>query len=253
MTDVMQAVSYLSQRPDVDAKRLAAMGYSMGSFVLSITGAVESRLRAVVLVGGGNLDGPGGYWDNTKPMCQGLPYKALSFLGDRAAVLYALQAARGPTLVYNGLEDTTVAIPRHGEKHFVEMRERVVALRGDPVNVFETGFVPGTGHRPYFVTRPIALWLERQLDFSAWTEEQMKQMPETHVGPWAKQNSVEMDPLYSTEHREGGARALGTDVPGLTREQLSVFSAQEWARQKERLIHETWLREATARVGKMKP
>src|SRR6516162_6955940 len=36
MTDVMQAVSYLAQRPDVDAKRIAAMGYSMGSFVLGL-------------------------------------------------------------------------------------------------------------------------------------------------------------------------------------------------------------------------
>ena len=57
MTDVMQAVSYLSQRPEVDPDRICAMGYSMGSFVLSLAGAVETRLHAVVLVGGGNLDG----------------------------------------------------------------------------------------------------------------------------------------------------------------------------------------------------
>ena len=56
MTDVMQAVSYLAQRPEVDPSRIAAVGYSMGSFVLGLTGAVESRLMACVLVGGGKLD-----------------------------------------------------------------------------------------------------------------------------------------------------------------------------------------------------
>jgi dienelactone hydrolase len=69
MTDVMQAVSYLAQRPDVDAQRLAAMGYSMGSFVLGLTCAVETRLHSCVLVGGGNLDGEGGYWDSSSKRC----------------------------------------------------------------------------------------------------------------------------------------------------------------------------------------
>jgi dipeptidyl aminopeptidase/acylaminoacyl peptidase len=77
MTDVMQAVSYLSDRPEVDDQRLAAFGYSMGSFVLGLTCAVETRLKACVLVGGGNLDGPGGYWDTSKPMCQARPNAAL--------------------------------------------------------------------------------------------------------------------------------------------------------------------------------
>src|SRR5688572_91933 len=115
MTDLMQAVAYLCQRPDVDAMRIGAMGYSMGSFVLALTGAVETRLKACVLVGGGNLDGPDGYWDKAKAMCQGTPYRSMSFLGDRPAVLYALHASRGPTLIYNGVEDTTVQIPTVGE------------------------------------------------------------------------------------------------------------------------------------------
>jgi len=65
ITDVMQAVSYLSSRPDVDATRIAAVGYSMGSFVLGMACAVETRLNSCVLAGGGNLDGPGGYWDSS--------------------------------------------------------------------------------------------------------------------------------------------------------------------------------------------
>jgi len=244
MTDVMQAVSYLSQRPEVDARRIAAMGYSMGSFVLSLTCATERRLHACMLAGGGNLDGPGGYWDNSKPMCQGIPYQSLIFLGDRPAAIYALHASRGPTLIYNGLEDTVVAISKYGEQSFRDLRERVAQLRGSAEGIFETGFEPGASHRPYFVTRPVALWLERHLDFPSWTEADIKSMADTHVSEWARANAVEMDTRYLSEDREGGTRALGTGVPGLSRDELSVFTRDEWTRQKTRLIHESWLQKA---------
>ncbi|MBM3854878.1 MAG: hypothetical protein FJ399_17290, partial [Verrucomicrobia bacterium] len=98
LTDVSQAVSFLAARPEIDATRIGAGGYSLGSFVLALAGAIEPRLRACVLVGGGNLDETGGYWDRSKPMCQGQPYQSLGFLGDRPATIYALHAARGPTL-----------------------------------------------------------------------------------------------------------------------------------------------------------
>jgi dienelactone hydrolase len=248
LTDVMQAVSYLAQRPEVDARRIGAAGYSMGSFVLSIAAAVERRLKACVLVGGGNLDGENGYWDNSKPMCQGIPYRSLLFLGDRPAAIYALHASRGPTLVYNGLEDTTVAIPRHGEPHFRDLQRRVTQLRGTSDNIFETVFVQGAGHRPWFVTRPVALWLERHLDFPNWTAKSIAALPETHIAEWARAHRVEMDRLYATEHREGGTRALDTGVPALSRADLSVFTAAEWERSKDRLVHESWLREARARL-----
>lgn len=241
ITDLMQAVSYLSQRPEIDSRRIAAAGYSMGSFVLSLAGAVDTRLRACVLVGGGNLDGPGGYWDRSKPMCQGIPYQSLQFLGDRAAVLYALHADRGATLVYNGLQDTTVKIGPKAEVFFRDLRQRTAGIRGTAEGVFDFELVAGAAHRPFFVTRPVALWLERQLGFPNWSEANIRSMPETHISEWARQNTVELDPLYATEDREGGTRALGTGLPGLTREQLTVFSSEEWELQKEQLILEGWL------------
>jgi dipeptidyl aminopeptidase/acylaminoacyl peptidase len=249
VTDIMQAVSYLSQRPDVDGRRIAAVGYSMGSFILSLAGAVEPRLKACVLVGGGNLDGPNGYWDNSKPMCQANPYKALSFLGDRPAVLYALHASRGPALVYNGLADDTVKITVFGEAQFQALQHRVTALRASADGIFETGFVPDAAHRPYFVTKPVARWLERHLDFPRWTDVEIAAMQETHISAWARANNVEMDRLYATELREGGTRALGTGIPRLERSDLSVFPGEEWERRKESMIHETWLREARSRLG----
>jgi len=243
LTDVMQAVSYLSARSEVDPRRIAAVGYSMGSFVLSVACAVETRLSACVLVGGGNLDGPDGYWDRSKPMCQAYPYKALTFLGDRAAVLYSLH---NYTLVYNGLEDTTVAIPQFGESNFRDLQIRTAKLNRGVA--FETMFHPGTGHRPYFVTKPVALWMEKYLDFPAWTAQQIEAMPTTHISEWAKANGVDMDPLYATEHREGGTPALGSGVPGVPRAQLHVLSETEWQSARENLIHESWRAQAKRQI-----
>ena len=97
ITDIMQGVGYLAQRSDVDPARIAVAGYSMGSFHAAIAGALDSRIHALILSGGGNLDGPGGYWDSSpKVMCQAGPYHALEFLPDRGAVLYALNQRRGP-------------------------------------------------------------------------------------------------------------------------------------------------------------
>jgi dienelactone hydrolase len=244
MTDVMQAVSYLAQRPDVDPHRLAAMGYSMGSFVLGLTCAVETRLNACVLVGGGNLDGPGGYWDSSsKKMCQAIPYQSLMFLGDRGAALYRLHAERGATLVFNGSADDVVSMDSAGggSAFFEDLRKRAIALHGSDRNVFEFAFNPGTGHRPYFLTRPVALWLARRLQFPNWSPESIGQMPETHISEWAQRNHVFLDKTYATEIREGGTPALGTGIPGVPHDALNALPSDRWERDKNRYIYETWL------------
>jgi dienelactone hydrolase len=244
MTDAMQAVSCLESRPEVDASRIAAGGYSLGSFVLSLTGAVETRLRACVMVGGGNLDGPEEYWDRSKPMCQGLPYRSLAFLGDRPATIYALQASRGPALIYNGLADTVVNMQNTPPPFFENLRERVAQRRGTLEGAFETGFVPEASHRPYFLTKPVALWLEKQLNFPNWTEDSIRAMPETHISEWARDHDIAMDRLYVVEAREGGVRALGDKVPGFQREELSVFTPEEWEKRKPELVFESWAAKA---------
>jgi dienelactone hydrolase len=242
ITDVRQAVSYLSQRAEVDGRRIAAGGYSMGSFVLALAGAVEPRLHACVLVGGGNLDAPEGYWDNSKPMCQGLPYRSLSFLGDRPAAIYALHAARGPTLIFNGPDDTVVAIPNCGASFFQELRQRVIRLHGSADTVFETAFAPaGASHRPYFLTRPVIQWLEKHIGFPSWTEESIRSLPETRIGAWALKTGVSLDKAYATEEREGGTPALGDDVPGYTPEMLNVLPRDRWESRKRDFILESWL------------
>jgi dienelactone hydrolase len=251
LTDVMQAVSYLSARPEVDAKRIGAGGYSLGSFVMALAGAVEPRLRASVTVGGGNLDGPGSYWDSSsKMMCQGLPYQSLNFLGDRPAVIYALQAARGPALAWNGRADSVVNMPHTLEPFFDDLRGRVAQLHGSTSGILEYGFTDGGSHRPYFLTKPVALWLERALDFPKWTETSIRALPETHISEWVKRTGYPVDNLYATEEREGGTMAVGTDVPGIAREQLSVFTPEEWAKVKGDLMFDVWAARARSAGAK---
>jgi N-acyl-D-aspartate/D-glutamate deacylase/dienelactone hydrolase len=247
IADTMQAVSWLQADPRVDSRRLAAVGYSMGSFVLGLACAVDTRLNSCVLAGGGNLDGDGGYWDSSdKKMCQAIPYQSLKFLGDRGAVLYDLHAARGATYIINGTLDTVVK--NEGPEFFEDLRRRTIALHGSAQNVFEYLFVPGSGHRPQFVTRAAALWLERHLDFPNWTAESIGRMGETHISEWAARNHVPMDPMYATELREGGTPALGTDIPGIPHDMLNALPRDKWERDKSAYIYESWVKAAKALV-----
>ncbi len=215
----------------------------MGSFVSALTGAVDTRIHAVVLSGGGDLDGPGGYWDrSTKLMCQAIPWKSLNVLGDRPAVIYALNQQRGPTYIINGTADTLVDIPHHLEPFFADLRKRVEAITGTSKDIFQTYFIPDVSHRPNWVTRPAALWLKNNLGLPNWTKQQIEQMPETHISEWAKQNNVTMDKGYIQEDREGGVMALGRGVPNLTREQLTVVPLEQWQKNKDQYVYSAWVR-----------
>ncbi len=97
---------------------------------------------------------------------------------------------------------------------------------------------------------PVALWLERQLDFPKWTAADIQALPTTHISEWAKANGVELDRLYASEEREGGTPALGTGIPALSRDALSVFPPEQWEREKDRLIYESWLKAARAELAR---
>jgi len=251
--DVMQAVSYLRQWPEVDDRRIGAMGYSLGSFIVALTGAIETRLHACVVAAGGGLRIPAGeFKPGSKPSCiQGLPYRSLAFLGDPPAVIYSLHASRGPTLVVNGTLDWN-GQPRAAQTPawYEELRRRTIDFRGSAEGVFEIGeFQPGAIHRPYFVTRPVALWLEQQVDFPNWTAGEIRAMPETYIREWTKAEHVQIDPGYTAQGLESGTHALGTGVPGLSRSELSVFASEEWQRGKDRLILEAWVRRTRQKLG----
>jgi len=253
MTDVLQAVSYLASRREVDARRIGVLGFSMGSFVVSLAGAVDPRIHAVLLTGGGDLDGPGGYWDSSHAvMCQSGPYHALEFLGDRGAVLFALQANRGPTFIINGTNDTVVAIPQHGPDFFADLRKRTIAELGSDKNVFTTWFDPGASHRPAWVTKLAATWLDENLHFANWKTKQIAELPTIRIGEWAAKDDVILNKSAQREDRDAGLVAIDVGVPKLTPEQLSVLPMAEWEKHKNDFVYSVWARDAIADAEKDK-
>jgi dienelactone hydrolase len=253
ITDVMQAVSYLSSRHDVDKKRIAVLGFSMGSFVSALTCALDTRIHACVLAGGGDLDGPNGYWDNSRKMCQGIPYKSVSFLGERGPALYALNAERGPTLVINGTDDSVVDITHHEQPWFEQLRAATIQRLGSSKNVFDFQFVPGGTHRPYFVTKNAALWLEEKLKFPNWSKNQIESMPETNIGAWAAANHVAGFTSSYAKQNEGLTQALGGNIPAVPRDQLQAVPEAVWESASGDYIYESWVEHARSAISSGAP
>ena len=242
--DAMQGVSYLESLPEVDSKRIGVAGYSMGGFVTGLLGAMDTRIHAILVSGGGVYDGPGGYFDANPLPCQMPPYKALLGLGDRGAVIFALNAERGPMLVMNGSNDTVMDIPHHPPAWFEEERARALALVGPrsaaAKNVFTTVVFPGISHRPSWVDRQGVAWLGEQLHFAFWNAATIASGPTTHIGDWVKANDVTMSKGYVREDRETGLNAMGMGLPGIKREDLMVLPGAEWAKEEDRLTYAAW-------------
>jgi dienelactone hydrolase len=247
VTDIMQAVSYLTQRHDVDSHRIAVLGFSMGSFTSVLAGAVDPRIHALLMTGGGDIDGPDGYWDRSAIMCQGGPYRALGFLGDRPAVLYTLNARRGTTFIINGTNDTVVDIPHHEQDFFDALRLRVITLNGGSHGVFETYFDPGASHRPNWMTRVAAEWLGKNLQFTNWSQQPVDSitaLPVETMRAWAERVGYSLSKSSGREDRDAGLSIIAADVPLLSQYQLSVLSPADWERRKSEFIYSNWVTRA---------
>ena len=122
---------------------------------------------------------------------------------------------------------------------FSRVCARVATLRGTAEGGFEFGFTEAGGHRPCWLTKPAVLWLERQLDFSAWTASSIEAVGETPIDEWVQRTNFPLVKLHAPEEREGGTRAVGGDVPSIAREELSAFSKVEWETAKCATIFDT--------------
>lgn len=240
--DVMQAVSYAISRPDVDPKRIAVLGYSMGSFHAALAAALDTRIRALVLSGGGDLDGNGGAWDSsTKIMCQGGPYQALSFLPDKGAVLYALHQRGGTTLILNGLEDGLVTKPGHLDAFFKDLNSRIVALVGTKSPPLDYRFYPNVAHRPSWVNADAFAWLHKQFHFT--NGDALLSGGTTLIGEWATATGAHINKGSEIEQREGGVQAVGIGFPAPSRDQLQVVPMAEWEAHQDDYTWPAWARQ----------
>jgi dienelactone hydrolase len=251
ITDIMQGVSYLIQRHDVDAKRIAVLGFSMGSFESALAGAADPRIHALLLTGGGDLDGADGYWDRSAVMCQGGPYRALAFLGDRGPVLYTLGARRGVTFIINGTNDTVVDIPHHEQDFFDALRQRTITLNGSDHGVFETYFDPGASHRPNWMTPTAAAWLEKNLRFPNWSSISVAGLPVEPMRAWAERVGFTLNKSSAREDRDAGLPILVAPVPLLSKEQLTILPLADWERRKSEFVYSTWAERATTAAKSM--
>jgi hypothetical protein len=238
--DEMQAVSYLRSRSDVEATRIATVGYSMGAFISGITGAIDTRIHAVLLSGGGTFDGTHEYFDTGTLPCQSAPYRALGVLGDRGAILYTLNADRGPMFVMNGDADTVMKMSDHPPAWFADVHSRAATMRGTESGLFTTMLYPGISHRTSWVDIDGMLWLNQQIHFALWNEDAIRAAGTTHISTWIKENNVDISKNYIREDREGGLDAVGTGFPGIKREDLMVLPETEWEKEKDSLIYEGW-------------
>jgi len=253
--DVQQAVRYAVSRPEVDTTRIAVLGYSMGSFhtilATALAGPQLPKIRAVVLSGGGNLDGANQYWDQGRTLnCQAGPYRALDFFpggGDaRGPILYALRARSGPTLVLNGTEDSLITRFNELEPFFVDLRNRIATITGSRTNLPETVWYNNVGHRPSFMTRAAAIWLDTQLHFPNWTIAQIEAFPTVRSADWVTQTGVRISKGYIVEQKEGGILALDLHLPGLSREQLTAVPLDLWEKDSTLYTLPGWIPHALA-------
>ncbi|HEX8914208.1 MAG TPA: alpha/beta hydrolase, partial [Humisphaera sp.] len=96
VNDVRQTIDLATQRPELDTRNgVSLVGYSVGSWVNSVAGAADPRVRAMVLMVGGALDLPA--------IAQAIPQVAAT--DPRLALPHF---GGRPVLMLNGRQDTTV-------------------------------------------------------------------------------------------------------------------------------------------------
>jgi fermentation-respiration switch protein FrsA (DUF1100 family) len=137
MADARLAIRFLAQHPAIDGRRLALIGYSLGSFLGVIVAADEPLVRAIVLAAGGDLP--------TR-----LPFAAV--VRTVADPLRAVRKLAGrPLLMVNGRFDRTVA---------ADQAQRLFDLAQEPK---ELRWYTGGHWPPSSEIDAVVVWLVRAL------------------------------------------------------------------------------------------
>jgi dienelactone hydrolase len=138
LADIRLGLRYIAARPEVDADRLALVGYSMGSFLSVAVAAQEPAVRAIVLAAGGDL-----------PL--GTPFEKVARMA--ADPIRAVRKLRGrPLLMVHGRNDRTVR---------PDQAQRLFDAAHEPKRImwFDSGH-----YLPRAATDAAAGWLRERLE-----------------------------------------------------------------------------------------
>lgn len=132
------ALHYLRARPEVDGARMAVVGYSLGSYLATLTAAEEAAVKAVVVAAGGDLPSD-------------TPFGALA--RTVADPLLAVRRLKGrPLLVVHGRNDRTIR---------PEQARRLFEAAHEPK---EIRWWPGGHYLPPEAIADAADWLLQRLE-----------------------------------------------------------------------------------------
>lgn len=136
--DVRLGLRYLGAHSAIDARRLALIGYSMGSFLSVAVAADDPAVRAVVLAAGGDLP-------------EGTPFAAVArMVADPIRAIRSLDGR--PLLMVHGRRDRTVT-PAQAQRLFDAAHEPKELVWYD------------VGHYlPAAASEAVAAWLAERLD-----------------------------------------------------------------------------------------
>ena len=203
----MQGVTYLAARGR-SPERIAVLGY-LDRNSLSPASPVRSAHphSAPSCSAAAVPAAPAVTYSGNLP-CQGPPYRALLGLGDRPAILYALNAQRGPMYIMNGTVDTTMASPRTTSSlGSMSIKQRTLAVLGpsNPANKNLFTAIPLRRRpSPIVENRDAALWLNDHIlrtDASA-------SYPPPKVSAESTKNGVTAGTSEMRPDHEGGIDAL---------------------------------------------
>ena len=137
LADVRLGLRYLAARPEVDGKKLALLGYSMGSFLSVVIAADDPAVRALVLAAGGDLP-------------EATPFSALArMVADPVRAVKQIDGR--PLLMVHGKRDRTVTPAQ---------AKRLFAAANEPKNIIWYD----AGHwLPAQASERVAEWLRREL------------------------------------------------------------------------------------------
>lgn len=204
--DLMRGIDYLETRDEVRGGGIGIAGFSIGALAATCIAMLDPRVEGAVVCGwsfGDRFKKSGRY-------CTRMSWKEMSrYMSSAEATALTAQHAATSYLI----GDSEVLVdPDEGGRGFVreltaDIREaKEILARAGLSSEIEVGIEPGADHRPFFITAPSVAWLQRYL----MRPEERKPIPDRTVkfGEWVESFGLAIEPLYNTEAREYGHKAV---------------------------------------------